>query len=592
MNKFIKSMLALGVTSALGLASVNAATYKVIDKGDASSLKYTFAQQENNLGEMAISGTELYNIPVQFQYLTDNDFDEINKTADRYYNSVQGLGSLNVSHTLNKIEDFEALKSGNPTANDLEWAVIYLGLKATNGLYQKIGTSISMVNISGQTEEVTIFDTVFENTSTLTRSTTDNVNGITDEGWVYGDASAPYLPIPYTESDGDEVTHWLRAFTTRGYFSPDKGQTIIPLMPPEATYGGESVVSDISSSNIAVGFASTGIVQDVLDRIEDTSGGCADPDLNRPIEICIQELVGRIYHTEAYKWHLDANGELSSEGLGYLITPHVDDTRDNVSRALAVNEQGVAVGFAYGWWDETETQPSSNETRRLYAVVFKEGEVVSLSDDHSKKYDSQALDINNRGIAVGTTRNSDLSATTFYYIDTSDVNNMTMEMPEGFFTGSSSTATAVNENNLVVGKGEVETHSAGSGNPRRTHGFLYDIAEKTFTDINDFLPCTTEYTIFDATDINENNEISASAIVKVPRKDSKGELMSNEAGEQLFEDVVRAVKLAPITGEVENCTKVEAETTKRQGAGLGLTSMAALLLFGLRRRIGVTFFNN
>jgi hypothetical protein len=165
-----------------------------------------------------------------------------------------------------------------------------------------------------------------------------------------------------------------------------------------------------------------------------------------------------------------------------------------------------------------------------------------------------------------------------------------MEIPAGFFTGSSSTATAVNENNLIVGKGEVETHSAGSGNPRRTHGFLYDIAEKTFTDINDFLPCTSEYTIFEATDINENNEISASAIVKVARKDSKGELMSNEAGEQLYEDVVRAVKLAPITGEVENCTKIEAEITKRQGAGLGFTSMAALLLFGLRRRVSAMLF--
>jgi len=76
--------------------------------------------------------------------------------------------------------------------------------------------------------------------------------------------------------------------------------------------------------------------------------------------------------------------------------------------------------------------------------------------------------------------------------------------------------------------------------------------------------------------------------VKVARKDSKGELMFDEAGEQLFEDVVRAVKMAPITGEVENCTKVEAEVTKRQGASLGLTSIAALLLFGLRRRISRT----
>ena len=70
MNKFVKSILALGITSALGLSAVNAATYQVIDKGDVSSLKYTYSQEENNNGEAAISGTDIYNFPVQFQYLT------------------------------------------------------------------------------------------------------------------------------------------------------------------------------------------------------------------------------------------------------------------------------------------------------------------------------------------------------------------------------------------------------------------------------------------------------------------------------------------------------------------------------------------
>ncbi|MFT5759744.1 MAG: hypothetical protein ACI9LM_004511 [Alteromonadaceae bacterium] len=595
-------MLALGVTSALGLASVNAATYKIIDKGDVSSLKYTYAQQENNLGEMAISGTELYNFPVQFQYLKDSDFDAINSTANTYDNSVQGLGKLNVSHTLNKIEDFAALKAGNPTANDLEWAVIHLRLtsqtnstssqQANSTLYQKVGTSIAMVNINGQTEEVTIFDTNFDNTSTLTRSTTDFINGITDDGWLYGNASAPYLPMPYTKNDGDEVTHWLRAFTTRGYFSPDKGQTIIPLLPPETTYGGESSISDISSSNIAVGYASTGIAPEWLERINNTENGCANPDLNEPVAICVQKIVSNVYHREAFKWLIDANGEVSSEGLGFLVTPHVDDTRENVSFAQAVNNHGVAVGFAYGWVDETQIQPSKDELRRFYAVVYKEGQVVSFTKDQGKEYDSRAFDINDRGIAVGLTYSKEFTTTNFYYIDTSDVTNMTMEMPKGFFTGSTSVAMAINENNLIVGKGEVETHSTTGGNPRRTHGFMYDIAEKTFTDLNDFLPCTSKYTIFAATDINEHNEISASAIVKIARKDSKGELMQNAAGEQLFEDVIRAVKLAPITGEIENCTKVEAEKTKRQGAGLGLTSIAALLLLGLRRRFFRRSINN
>ena len=94
MNKFVKSILALGITSALGLASVNAATYKITDKGSVASLKYTYAQQENNVGEMAISGTSLYNFPVQFQYLVEKDYDAVVALARRNYIRVHELSDI------------------------------------------------------------------------------------------------------------------------------------------------------------------------------------------------------------------------------------------------------------------------------------------------------------------------------------------------------------------------------------------------------------------------------------------------------------------------------------------------------------------
>ena len=59
--------------------------------------------------------------------------------------------------------------------------------------------------------------------------------------------------------------------------------------------------------------------------------------------------------------------------------------------------------------------------------------------------------------------------------------------------------------------------------------------------------------------------------------------MVDDKGEQLFEDVVRAVSLKPINGEVEDCSKVE-EKVERQGAGFGLSSLALLVFVGLRRR--------
>jgi len=579
MNKFVKSILALGVASAFGLSAVNAATYQVIDKGDVATLKYTYSQQENNAGDMVISGTKVYNFPVQFQYLDQDDFDAIERMAELQHENV---------HELEDLEDKDALEAGNPTANDLAWTVRYLQGNNNSSLYQKVGDTVAMTNFGDSSEEIQVFDTQFEGTNDLTRSTVDYINGITNEGWIYGNGSAPYLPMPFTKSDGEEVTYWVRDFTTRGYFSIDNGETIIPVMPPESRFGGESAIVDISDSRYAIGYASVDIDEDKLETIEDESGGCSDPDNldDVPFEVCVQGLSANLYDLRAYKWTLDNNGAVSSEDLGLLVTPHEDDTRAYTSVAQAVNNHGVVVGYAHGWEDENETSPSKNQFRDLYAVVYKDGRVVDFTEDHSKEFDSRAYDINDAGIAVGhvTKYVNGEPRTKFYYVDTSDLENMTMVQPDDYFNGSSSTAKAINENGIIVGDGEVETHNDSTTNPRRRHGFMYDINSGVFTDLNNFLPCDSAYTIIEAVDINDLNEISATSIVKVPRRDAKGELMYGDDGEQLMEDVVRAVKLVPIDGEIEDCSQVE-EKVDRQGAGLGFVSLFALFSFGLIRRL-------
>ena len=174
--------------------------------------------------------------------------------------------------------------------------------------------------------------------------------------------------------------------------------------------------------------------------------------------------------------------------------------------------------------------------------------------------------------------------TKFFYVDTNaDAGEMELvPYQHDFFNGSSSTARAINENNVVVGEGEFETHNDSTSNPRRTHAFMYDINTDTFTDLNDFLSCDTPYTIIEARDINEDNEISATAIVKENRRDAKGELVQDEDGNQLTEDVVRAVTLRPIAGEIEDCSEVE-EKVERKGAGIGLGLFALFGLLGIRR---------
>ena len=585
MNKFVKSIIALGITNALGISAVNAATYQVIDKGDVAGLKYTYSQQENNNGEAAISGTDIYNFPVQYQYIGDGDYDLIVDLADRSHEIVDGLEN---------IENEEALRAGNPTANDLSWVIQFLRTRTGNSLYQQFGDIYAMTNFNGSTEFLNVFDTKFDGSDDYTRSTQDYISGITNEGWVYGNASAPFLPFQFTESDGDEITYWARDFTTRGFFSSDGGATVVEIIPPSETdlaeefrFGGESAILDISDSHIAVGYASTSLDQKSIDQITDESGGCADPEIlaDLPYRICVQRAIDGAYNLEAIKWTIDEQGIVSSETLGQLVTPHEDDTREYTNLAQAVNSNGVAVGYSHGWWDENETNPSADERREIYAVVYKNGEVKDFTEDHSKYFRSKAYDINDAGFAVGhasTYVNGSLR-TKFYYVDT-NAENMEMILPDDFFTGSSSTARAINEAGKIVGEGEVETHNDSAGlAPRRTHGFIYDITSKTFTDLNDYLTCDSAYTIIEARDINDADEISATALIKVPRRNSKGELMLDSQGEQLFEDVVRAVTLKPTNGEIEDCSKVE-EKVERKGAGLGLGALCLLMLAGLRRR--------
>lgn len=590
MNRFVKSMLALGITSAISISAAHAASYQITDKGDVASHKYSYAQQENELQQMVLSGTSVYNFPVQYGYLDDDDYNAIARYALVNFNNV---------HELNNLEDLDALKAGTPTPNDYAWVVKWLESQGSNSLYQKVGGTAAMVNLAGNTEEFTVFDVVLPGTETLSRSTIDVVKGITTAGLLYGNASAPYLPQDFTESDGDQVTHWYREFSNRAFYSFDSGITVNSIIPPSesestTSYGGISGVLDISANKVAVGFMSTEMNSQVIDRIQSStdSTGCANPSYidDIPADICIQSYRDsnslKAYEIRAFKASLNETGDVVTENLGLLITPHADDTKSYESYAQAVNDNGVVVGYSHGWVDEKQTNPSSNQQRNFYAVVYKDGKATSLTEDHGLYWNSRAYDINNLGIAIGhiTLGINGKERTKFYYVDTTNVDEMKMVLPEDYFDSSSSTARAINDKGFVVGEGEVETHNDNTSNPRRTHGFLYDMNNDVFTDLNDLTACATPYSIIEARDINEDNVISATAVVKVDRKDALGNLMYDSDGNALKEDVVRAVTLTPMPDDGEVCTAEEENKVVRQGASFGFLSIFVLFSFGIIRR--------
>jgi len=600
MSQLVKNIIALSVSSALSISfihNVNAATYQIIDKGEASKLKYTYAQQQNIAGDMAISGTNLFNFPVQFQYLDEDDFDEIERYAFFRYESV---------HALNDIEDFDALKAGNPTANDLAWVVRWLQDTSSSGegrniRYQKVGDTIAMTNVGGVTEDYNLWDETFNGTAELTRSTVDIVSGITDGGVSYGTATAPYLPGDvYTDSDGEEHTFWLREHGIRGFFSYDQGAQVHQVIPFEIGFGGgESAVLDVNEAGIAVGFSSYKVSQIYLDIIEDESGGCADTDIvpdDMTLEACIAQTLiqstASVYHNMALKATLDPSGNPVIEQLGLLIEPHPDDERPHSSYALAVNTSGVAVGYASGWDDETETSPSVDERSSYqYAVVYKNEEVIDLTGDHSNKASSRAYDINNAGIAVGhiTKAINGRAIQKFFYVDTSvPKEEIDLITPTDFFTDSDSTARAINNAGLVVGEGEIETHNESSQNPRRTAAFVYDMNDDIMSNLNNLIPCSDrlKYNILEARGINDDGMISATAVVKSDLRDAKGELLLDDSGNPLKEDVVRAISLEPMAEDGEVCTPEEEGKIERKGGSFGFGSLFAFIsLLGLRRRL-------
>jgi len=614
MKQFAKNILALGVTSALSVGFFNvshAATYEVVDKGNAENLEYTYGKKQNNQGVMAVSGTNIYNFPVQFEYLSENDFNNIRSFALQRHDFEFGL---------EEIEDFDALKEGNPTANDLAWSKLYLqdrnrSSQNPNFEYQIVGDTAAMTNLGdgSKSSEVRIFDTGFDGNysagSVITRSTVDVIEGVTDSNIAFGTASAPYLAMPeFTDSSGNLHTHWVREHGQRGFFSPDNGATIYPVLPIETRYGGGiSAVFDMNENGSAVGYSSYKLSELREEYVLDETGGCADPDVvdDIPREICIQKVQNGMYYIQAFKATLSADNVVETEQLGLLVTPHVDDDRAFTSQALAVNNDGVAVGDAHGWDNTDVTEPASNERRTgSYAVIFKEDEegnqvVFDFNQLHYNQLNfgvntnsvfafSRANDINDKGIAVGFIHNSDNAVKKFFYVDTNVPDSeMKIITPKDFFTTSKSTAFAINSAGIIVGEAEIESHNDSTNNPRRTAGFLFDTSSDSpvITDVNTLLECNSPFNVLKANDINDEGLISATAVVKSDSYDAKGELRLDESGNPVKIDVVRAVLLKPVPGGVvEDCGSVE-EKVERQGASIsGIAVLVLFSLLGLRRR--------
>lgn len=412
-----------------------------------------------------------------------------------------------------------------------------------------------------------------------------------------GYGSAPYYPIDhtYTTADDETVTIQLyqRDFISRGIWF--RNGTTTQINPPETSYlGGESAILDINDSGLAAGYASIGVspeAQTLADKCNDpeqreasqTAMSCmwaawydisharANP---RPNIYSASPIRANrsIYDIRGYLWQLDASGQvISSTELGTLTDREADeDTRDFSSYALAVNNAGIAVGQSWTYYENDRTVGN----RIRMPAIFIDGEALPVTEDKNWLWGA-ATDINDNNLAIGyltETRAAALRNKGFVY----DVDAGQLKELDGFFTGSSTVPMAINNNNVVVGTGEIEGTFSDT---RRRAGFMVDLSADApkFIDLNDAISCDSDYFIVEANDINDNGEIIATALISETYVDGDG----NEQERT----VARSVKLTPKDGELNDCS-VEENKVERQGASLGWFHLAGLLALGVFITLG------
>ena len=196
---------------------------------------------------------------------------------------------------------------------------------------------------------------------------------------------------------------------------------------------------------------------------------------------------------------------------------------------------------------------------------------------------NQAFGISDDGYVVGTRQeliNGSFRRKMFVY----NLNSDDITFPDDFFQTANIFPRAINNNNIVVGDGEVSAPITGT---RPRNGFIYDIDADTFTNLNSLIACDSPYEIIAANDINDNDEILAEALVQKPLRDFKGEITLDENGEQILQDFVVTIKLSPTGNSPSNCEpdEEEAAAVERQGASIGYMTILILCVISVTRRL-------
>ncbi|MCG9768977.1 DUF3466 family protein [Pseudoalteromonas piscicida] len=565
-------LLAASVAVALSQQAA-AATYQLTELPKYDNSKYSYVSDANEAGDVIGHASNLFGVKIDVSYINFDD-----STLKSSYNSAKDLyQKINeeITFTLEDIQNNDAANT-NAQAHAFMLSYVMNSSRVASQEYQRIERAISLTYNNNAAEEFVVFDEQSPDYEGLTRSVTNYLTSIAEDGTIVGWGSAPFKKIAFTpEGETEEETYFVRDWRNKGILVTPAGEKI-RLEPAFTEYGGLSLATDIKQTAdggyIVVGQSSTSLSQRTIENIEDSCDG-----VDEPVDVCIQRLTSP-YHTRAYKWTFDNDFNLvSATDLGLGFTPDEDDDLAYSSMAVATNGAGLTVGYS-----RARRQSSDALLPYEQAVYFTNNEIKRIKEVESFIEYSQAVDVNDNDIIVGvfgrfTGGSRDYDSTGFYFdTKTSEFK----EMP-AYFEGSATAITDINNNGFVVGQGVIE-----KGGTRR-EAFLYEIGAEKLVNINSFLPCKSDsfpYTITEAVKITDDNRIYAIARKTGERRNTLGEIEKDSKGEIEYESVSLPVLLTPISGEPESCTPPEAETYERQSASWSWLSLLALPLVALRRR--------
>lgn len=520
--------------SLLTFTSAHAAKYNVTEIPMTDLGVNNFAGAINESGEMLMTASTPLNPPIDIELINFND-----------------------DFLIFALEDINGAQVGNISTDDLVILFNYVKIRDDTLFSQQLSATQAYVFDNSDVQLIRGFDQIQTDLDGFSRSSDTIAYGINNGSAVVGTSTAPFNKVFYRSELGEEIIYVVQEHTTRGFLEIDN--QVIPILAPDITLGGISEALDINNSYEVAGYASTEVVEVFEDVVED----CEDTELRGdvPFEACLQLLLRNgmqnAFKQRAMIWEYDPQGNLIREReLGLLFEPEPTDPRLFISRAVAINDNGVAVGTSNDYYLD-----NINNVRD-FAAIFDGDDVIPITND-DEYFSSFATDINNDDFVVGYGFTVIQGATRSKFF-VHDFRGESTMFPDDFFDTSSSVARAINDNGLVVGDAEVDADLIGT---RRREAFLYDIEEDNFQNINEMLSCDSPYTIVQAKDINDSNEISATATIYRERRNIAGEIDLDDQGNIIREGMTVAVKLTPIIGgEIDDCQLIPVTLERKGGA--------------------------